>query len=398
MVEWRLVVFFLIMGTIWGLAHWYAGRRLIRPLGWPKRHRRMAWAGVWLAWSLAPLVMVLGRPLDGHPAFVPFMWAGFVYMGLFAALFPLLVFRDLGAAAAALWRRLRRRGGDESGDEPEVVARRRFLLNATNAGVVGASAALAGWGYWEARRMAEVVEVDVPVAGLPPELDGYRIAQVTDIHIGPTIKGDFLDGVVEVVNGLSPDLIAVTGDLVDGYVSQLGEHVAPLARLEATDGVYFVTGNHEYYWDVHAWVQYVEELGLSVLNNAHRVVERGAARLVVAGVTDYTAERHVAEHASDPARALAGAPTADFRLLLAHQPKSIHAAADAGFDLQVSGHTHGGQFFPYTLFVGLAHPFTEGLGRLRDTWIYVSRGTGYWGPPLRAGAPSEITLLTLRSA
>ncbi len=396
MIDWQLVRFLLIMGTVWGLAHWYAGRRVIRPLDWPKKHRRAAWVGVFVAWSLAPLVMVFGRPLDGHPAFQPILWAGFVYMGFFALLFPFLVFRDLATVIPALLRRLRARSDPD--DEPPDVHRRRFLLNSTNAGVLGVSAAVTGWGYREARRLAEVVEVDVPVRGLPADLDGYRIAQLTDIHIGPTIKRDYLDAVVGVVAELEPDLVAVTGDLVDGYVAQLRAHVAPLSRLSAPDGVYFVTGNHEYYWDVDAWVAEVERLGLHVLNNAHRVVERGAARLVIAGVTDHSAERHLAAHASDPARALEGAPAADFRLLLAHQPRSIHAAADAGFDLQLSGHTHGGQFFPWTLFVGLAHPFTEGLGRLRDTWIYVSRGTGYWGPPLRAGAPSEITLLTLRSA
>jgi predicted MPP superfamily phosphohydrolase len=203
--------------------------------------------------------------------------------------------------------------------------------------------------------------------------------------------------VVDRVNDLSPDLIAVTGDLIDGTVEHLRHQVAPLGELRAPDGAFFVTGNHEYYWDAEAWCAEVARLGLTVLNNAHTVVRRGSASVVVAGVTDYTSARHLESHVSDPQKAIDGAPEAHLKLLLAHQPKTIVAAERAGFDLQVSGHTHGGQYFPWNLFVGLAHPFTVGLHPYRSTLIYVSPGTGYWGPPTRAGVPSEITLLRLTS-
>ena len=251
-------------------------------------------------------------------------------------------------------------------------------------------------GLFNARRLARVKHVDVPVAGLPPALNGYTIAQISDIHVGPTIKRKYLAAIVDKVNSLGADAIAITGDLVDGTVARLAKHTAPLARLAAPDGTFFVTGNHEYYSGADAWIAELRRLGVTVLMNEHVVRTRGAASLMIAGVADYTAHHFNPEHKSDPRQAAHGAPkNLALRILLAHQPRSATAAAEAGFDLQLSGHTHGGQFFPWNLFVPLQQPFVAGLDRLGDMWIYTSRGTGYWGPPKRFGAPSEITLLRL---
>jgi len=190
-------------------------------------------------------------------------------------------------------------------------------------------------------------------------------------------------------------MIAVTGDLVDGSVRQLSRHTEPIARLTARHGTYFVTGNHEYYSGAGAWVVELRRLGLRVLQNEHVVLHHEGEDIVVAGVTDYGSQHFDAEQRSDPAAALAGAPAAAVKVLLAHQPRSAFAAAPAGYHLQLSGHTHGGQFLPWNLFVRLQQPFTAGLHRLGALWVYVSRGTGYWGPPKRLGAPSEITRLRL---
>jgi len=239
-------------------------------------------------------------------------------------------------------------------------------------------------------------------------LEGFTIAQLSDIHVGPTIRVRYIQRIVNAVNRLGADMVAITGDLVDGSVGELRAHVAPLAQLKARHGTFVVTGNHEYYAGAHAWVDELRRLGLRVLMNEHVVLQtrnvQGAqtdeevheSSLVVAGVTDYTAGHFDASHASDPEGAVRDAPPqVHTRLLLAHQPRSAIAAAQAGYQLQISGHTHGGQFFPWNLFVPLQQPFTAGLHRLHDMWIYVSRGTGYWGPPKRFGAPSEITLLRL---
>jgi uncharacterized protein len=201
------------------------------------------------------------------------------------------------------------------------------------------------------------------------------------------------------VNQLEPDVVAITGDLTDGAVSTLRSDVAPLAELCVRNEVFFVTGNHDYYsGDGRGWVEEVARLGMTPLVNEHRLIERDGAQLVIAGVTDYGAGDYVADHASDPAASLRGAPHRAPKILLAHQPRTALDAAPLGVDLQLSGHTHGGQIVPFQLLARLTQPVLSGLHRMGRMWLYVSRGTGYWGPPLRLGAPSEITVVTLRRA
>jgi predicted MPP superfamily phosphohydrolase len=309
----------------------------------------------------------------------PLAWAGLLAMGFFSSLFVLTLVRDL--LLLGLW--VARAGGPAISHD-SAVAVPLLALGVTLVGFVNA------------RRLARVVRVEVPIAGLPAELDGYSIAQISDIHVGPTIKRPYLNAIVNKVNALKPDAIAVTGDLVDGSVQRLALHTAPLARLSAPDGAFFVTGNHEYYSGAEQWIAEVRRLGLRVLMNEHVIRRRGEAALMIAGVTDYTAQHFNPAHKSDPHLAAAGAPRdVAVKILLAHQPRSAAQAADAGFDLQLSGHTHGGQFFPWNFFVPLQQPFVAGLNRVRSLWVYTSRGTGYWGPPKRFGAPSEITLVRL---
>jgi predicted MPP superfamily phosphohydrolase len=309
----------------------------------------------------------------------PLTWTGLLAMGFFSSLLVLTVVRDvlLGLLALA-------GAGGPSFSRDSALAVPLLAL------------AVTAIGFINARRLAQIKRVDVPIAGLPRELDGYAIAQISDIHVGPTIKRAYLNAIVNKVNALKPDAIAVTGDLVDGSVQRLAMHTAPLSRLAAPDGVFFVTGNHEYYSGAEQWIAEVRRLGLRVLMNEHVIRHRGQASLMIAGVTDYTAQHFNPAHKSDPQLAVAGAPDGvAVKVLLAHQPRSAPAAADAGFDLQLSGHTHGGQFFPWNLFVPLQQPFVAGLNRVRSLWVYTSRGTGYWGPPKRFGAPSEITLVRL---
>jgi len=381
------MLFFLIPLVIFGSAYGYVGWRMTTHAG------PLAQGTVWgllLFHFVATFVgFALIRQVGPTDATRPLFWFVFGGMGVFSFLFSGLLFAELG------WAGVRWLGGSSDG-APFDESRRRFLTGAINWGVVIAAGLGSAWGVRAARRAPDVVAVDVPIEGLPAELDGYRIAQISDLHVGPTIGADFARTVVDTVNALKPDMVALTGDLVDGSVEHLSEGVAPLGDLNANDGVFFVTGNHEYYSGVRSWCKKMADLGARVLLNSHEVVSRGQAKLLIAGVTDYRAGRMVASHKSDPAAALEGAPPCDVKLLLAHQPKSCKAAKPHGFDLQLSGHTHGGQMFPWNLVVGLVQPFTKGLYPFGAGWVYVNRGTGYWGPPMRVGVPSEITLLTLR--
>lgn len=307
--------------------------------------------------------------------------AGYFMAGLFSSLLVLTLLRDVLLVPVILFVSQSHLRAYESDSAAIVLGLGIF---ATLVGLVGA------------RRRARIVNVDVPLRNLPSALHGFSIVQISDIHVGTTIRKKYVEKIVNAVNALKPDLIAVTGDVVDGSVRELGAHTAPLGQLRALHGAFFVTGNHEYYSGASAWTAEFARLGLRVLLNEHAVVEHGGASLVIAGVTDFSSHHFDPSQRSDPRVALAGAPAeASVKILLAHQPRSADAAASAGYDLQLSGHTHGGQFWPWNLFVRLQQPFTAGLHRLNDLWIYVSRGTGYWGIPNRFGAPSEITRLRL---
>jgi len=333
----------------------------------------------------APL---LARSIRQQPWSDLLHWLGYLAMGLFSSLFVLTLLRDVLLLAGVALGMLTQGGLSLDG-----------VRRASAIAVPVAALLLTLVGVFNARRLAKVVHVDVPIAGLPAALIGFIIVQISDIHVGSTIKRGYLNAIVGAVNALKPDLVAVTGDLVDGSVARLAPHVAPLAELSARHGVFCVTGNHEYYSGADAWVVELRRLGLHVLMNQNAVLEHDGARLLVGGVTDFSAHHFDPAQRSDPHAALSGAPAnVAVKLLLAHQPRSAAAAAEAGFDLQLSGHTHGGQFLPWNFFVRFQQPFTAGLNRLKKLWVYTSRGTGYWGPPVRFGAPSEITRLRLVAA
>lgn len=391
----RMLIFFAVTTALWVLVHFYVGRRLINSSSLSERTKRIAWGIMLSVMTLGPAAMIVARTAGNGPMVAFFQWGAYAHMGLFLLLLFFVLVRDTVWLSGKAYQRYVLKRKRELIASPE---RRQFLTNSVNAGILGATGALSAVGYKEALTPAEINKVEVPIPDLPEALDGFRIAQISDVHIGPTLKRPFLDAVVERVNSLDADMIAITGDLIDGYVDIMGDQIEPLADLRARYGAFFVTGNHEYYWDGPAWVEHVRSLGVVPLINEHTLIEHNGGKLLVGGVTDYRAGSREEGHETDPHGALAGAPESDLKLLLAHQPKSVFEAAKAGWDLQLSGHTHGGQFFPITLFAGLAHPFTAGLHQHDNLQIFVSRGTGYWGPPMRLGAPSEITELTLRRA
>jgi predicted MPP superfamily phosphohydrolase len=325
----------------------------------------------------APLLIRLAHLPE--PAADSLAWVGYLAMGVFSSLLVLCLLRDL--SLVLLW---------VSGSSQLDMARHVSALV-----VVALTCLVSAIGVVNARRLAAVVNVDVPITDLPTALDGFTIVQLSDIHVGPTIKRGYLNAIVKRVNSLGADVVTITGDVIDGSVERLRPHVAPLADLRSRHGTYCVTGNHEYYHGADAWVHEWRRLGLHVLLNENAVLKHDGESLLIGGVTDFGAHHYNVAHRSDPVAAAQTATPVALKILLAHQPRSAAMAADAGFDLQLSGHTHGGQFLPWNFFVTLQQPFVAGLKRFHALWVYTSRGTGYWGPPLRFLAPSEITRLRL---
>ncbi len=355
--------------------HLFIGISLIGDLGLGLAGQLPLWALLILSFVLVPLGF---RSRDMNSRLLA--WAALIAMGVFSSLAVFSLLRGVMVAFASLI------------GHPLDAAWR-----AGSAWVVlGLVLLVALRSVYNARRTAKVKEVELALPTLPAGLEGLRIVQLSDLHIGPTIKAGYLQRIVERVNGLDADLVAITGDLVDGSVAELRQEFLPLQQLKARLGTYAITGNHEYYSGAEAWVRAWREQGLTVLIDEHRVLQHQGTPFVLAGITDYSAPLYVPSHRSDAAAAFAGAPEGLFRLLLAHQPRSAPKAEAASADLQLSGHTHGGQFWPWMHFVRLQQPWVAGIHRLGRLTVYISRGTGYWGPPLRFGAPSEITLIRLR--
>ena len=366
------------------LLHGYIAWRLLPALSLGPTAFMLALGALLASGLLAPAPLLIRLSSLPARAADALAWVGYLALGVFSSLLVLCLLRDGLLAVLAGWNFL----------QPGALNLERLSQTSALA-VVVLTAVVSLVGLVNARRLAKVVQIDLPIAGLPAALSGFIIVQISDLHVGPTIKRGYLDAIVRRVNGLDADLVAVTGDIIDGSVSRLRAHVAPLAELRSRHGTFCVTGNHEYYHGVEAWLTEWRRLGMRVLLNEGEVLDHDGARLLIGGVTDYSAHHYDAAHRSDPSAAARGAGLVAVKLLLAHQPRSAAAAAEAGFDVQLSGHTHGGQFLPWNFLVPMQQPFVSGLKRLNKLLVYTSRGTGYWGPPLRFCAPSEITRLRL---
>lgn len=380
-----MMIRILILLAVWIALQLYTHRALVAAARVAGLHAGAAWIATSLFTTLPLLAMLLyRREIIGIES--PFQWVGQIATGLWSVIFVVTVLRDLVRLVAMATRPF------NEGAAPGIMRAADLVA----AGGVIAAVILTIGGLMVAWRPV-IVEQEIRIATLDSRLDGLRVALLSDIHIGPLVTRSFAERVVSMTNSLQPDLIAVAGDLVDGEPHVLESHVAPLAALQAPLGVFYVTGNHEYYWDAPGWIAQVARLGWVPLVDEYRLLSHAGASLVVAGVTDLRAHDFLPEHHGDARRALAGAPGDVFTMLLSHQPQSGRGAETLGVDLQLAGHTHGGQYFPYSVIVHLFQPIVKGL-HLRDTMsIYVTPGTGFWGPPNRLGRRGRVTLLTLRA-
>jgi len=384
-----MVFLLMVLGILAGM-HVYIWARLIRDTHLPAPWNQLA-LGLLLLLALAiPVALFFGR---SHPELRRVVgWPAYVWLGLVFMLSLALLGGDVIRGSyrlASYWR------GDGGMIDP---ARRTWLARVLGGAAVALSGALGLVAVQSALGPVDVRRVRVRLKRLAPSQSGLSIVQLTDMHVGASRGRSFVEDIVRRTNALAPDVVAITGDLVDGSVADLRHAIEALTALRARHGVYFVTGNHEYYSGASAWITELGRIGIRVLRNERVTIGDGDAALELAGVDDYSAGRFDAvDHASAVEKALGGRDPDREVVLMAHQPRSFALAQRFGVGLQLSGHTHGGQLWPFTYFVRLQQPFVAGLHRRGESQIYVSRGTGFWGPPMRLGAPPEITQVILET-
>lgn len=387
----RTVLFVSIMTLALCGLHYYVYLRITRGLALGPSEQRFLKVGLLALFALLWLSFPLSRSVSRSVA-SPFLWVSYIWLGVLALSSVVFGIVDL----------LRWLGAMLAPTLPIDDSRRAWLGRVVDVLALGGAATLSGCAVAIGMRKVGVRRIEVQLSKLPKELDGFRIVQLTDVHIGPTLDGTWLTEVVTRVNSLAADVVVITGDLIDGSVAQLGPHVAPLQELKARHGVYFVTGNHEYYSGVDSWLTELRRLGIQVLRNERVTLhpqpvaggEASELGIDLVGVDDYHAAVFPG-HGPDLQKALLGRDPKRVAVLLAHQPAAITEAAQLGIDLQLSGHTHAGQLWPWGYFVRLQQPYVYGLHRHGDAQIYVSAGTGYWGPPMRLASESEITEVIL---
>ncbi|MBS1692849.1 MAG: metallophosphoesterase [Actinobacteria bacterium] len=397
-------MFFVVLLSILLVIHVYLWKRLVKDTTQPGRTRRSLTMVLVVLMASVTGALVLPRTI-GVTELSGIVWTGYIWFGLAAYLFLSLLVLEPIRMALRYW--VRRaptaevRCADHSGTAPDPAAtqalnRRVFIARASAAAAGAVSVGLVGVGAGTALGRPDLLQVPVRLRRLDQAFDGYRIAVVSDIHLGPLSGRAHTQRIVGAINEAAPDLVAIVGDLVDGTVEELGPAAEPLRDLASVDGTFFVTGNHEYFVeDTASWLRELERLGVQSLRNENTPIRRGTAAFDLAGINDIAGQMH--SDAPDFERALDRVDASRPTILLAHQPIVVDEAAARGVDLQLSGHTHGGQMWPFHYLVRLAQPALAGLSRVQDTQLYVTRGAGFWGPPVRIGAPPDITVLTLQS-
>lgn len=391
-----MIIFLLIAVSIWAGAHYYIGSRLISHAGLAGGYVTLGWAAVVALLFLGPSAFWT-HEMEGWEAWkVAVAWAGYTAAGFSALLFGLTLLRDIGWASALAFNWLDSLAWGSEFLPPGAM--RRTIFNWTSVSVVGLACLMSIYGIVMTRLGPRIERVEVEIPGLPAALQGLRIVEICDLHLSRTTPPKFMAELAADIRELAPDLLVFTGDFGEGKVSTNREAALELKDVKARYGKFFVAGNHEYYSDFPLWIRVAGEAGFTVLLNQARTLDIKGQPVYIAGITDQDARRAgpIEGHDSNLEAASAGLRKSDFGILLAHQPRRLDEAAKQGFKLMLSGHTHGGQIFPYTYVVRLFFRHSRGLNDVGGMKLFVSRGTGYWGPPIRVGSRAEITLLVLR--
>jgi predicted MPP superfamily phosphohydrolase len=392
-------LFIVVLGAVLGLMHFYLWKRLIKDTTRPGPTRMASTLALVALALLLLATLILPRTLDIRESGW-FAWPGYLWFGLVFYLFVTLVALEPLRLALRRWVK-RAPVPVEATTAPPAERgpqwdRRMFLARASAAAAGAASVGLVGVGTATAVGPPDLLQVPVRMRRLDTAFTGFRIAVVSDIHLGPLAGRAHTERIVQMINEAEPDVVAIVGDLVDGTVEELGPAAEPLQDLHAREGTFFVTGNHEYYVEnPSSWLRELERLGVQPLRNEHTLIRRGTAAIALAGINDIAGEER--EDPPDLDRTLSGIDPSQATILLAHQPILVNQAAARGVDLQLSGHTHGGQMWPFHYLVRAVQPSIAGLSSVDETQLYVTRGAGFWGPPVRVGAPPEIAVITLQT-
>jgi len=389
-------MFFIVFITLLGIMHGYVGWKIFSGLN---LNSSFAIIGIILLaiLTLLPVLPILFR-YNGYESSLldKLSLIGYTSLGFFTLSFVAFLSKDL---LFKVWGFI---SSFFSADVKQQITldvdKREFLEKSLSIGILSLIGPTTAYGFYSARKGPTIINQDIYLKNLPDSFENFTIAQISDLHVGPTIKKPYVEKVVNQISTINPDLIAITGDMVDGSIDYLRRDLEPLSQVVAKYGTYFVTGNHEYYSGAERWLDETDRMGFTNLVNDNKLITIKDQNIALAGVNDYRAHQIIPSHRSNPQAALKGINSKKVKILLAHQPSSIFQANEAGFDLQISGHTHGGQFWPFTYPTKKANPYLSGLHNHNGTQIYVNSGTGYWGPPLRLGVTAEITLFRLKKS